>query len=108
MLAECKQYATDRTTIHIVDASKPEVLNKLGLISFDVIIDDGSHKLHHQTEAFKLLFPRLNPGGVYIIEDILNFERDRKTYAALHPSFKALDLRHVKGRGDDVLLIYRN
>lgn len=37
---------------------------------FDVIIDDASHASYHQQLAFKVLFPRLRPGGLYIIEDL--------------------------------------
>ncbi len=37
---------------------------------FDVIIDDGSHASYHQQLAFKHLFPKLRPGGTYIIEDL--------------------------------------
>jgi hypothetical protein len=38
--------------------------------TFDLIIDDGSHKCSDQQNAFKLLWPKLNHGGVYIIEDV--------------------------------------
>mmetsp|Transcript_32287 Transcript_32287/g.72882 ORF Transcript_32287/g.72882 Transcript_32287/m.72882 type:complete len:305 (+) Transcript_32287:25-939(+) len=37
---------------------------------WDVIIDDGSHVPLHMLSSFKRLFPRLRPGGLYIIEDI--------------------------------------
>ena len=37
---------------------------------FDLIIDDGSHASFHQQLAFKVLFPKLRPGGLYIIEDL--------------------------------------
>ena len=37
---------------------------------FDLIIDDGSHASFHQQLAFKVLFPQLRPGGLYIIEDL--------------------------------------
>lgn len=37
---------------------------------FDIIIDDGSHFYIHQIYTFATMFPLLNPGGLYIIEDI--------------------------------------
>jgi hypothetical protein len=37
---------------------------------FDVIIDDASHASYHQQLTFKVLFPKLAPGGIYIIEDL--------------------------------------
>lgn len=37
--------------------------------SFDIIIDDGSHINEHVIETFKILFPKLNDGGIYVIED---------------------------------------
>lgn len=36
----------------------------------DIMIDDASHASHHQQFAFLDLFPRLNDGGLYIIEDL--------------------------------------
>ena len=36
----------------------------------DVVLDDGNHTAESQWHLFQLLFPRLKPGGVYIIEDI--------------------------------------
>ena len=41
-----------------------------GIDSFDIILDDASHASHHQQFAFLELFPRLAPGGLYIIEDL--------------------------------------
>jgi SAM-dependent methyltransferase len=37
---------------------------------FDIIIDDASHIGYHTARTFSHLFPRLKPGGIYIIEDI--------------------------------------
>jgi len=36
----------------------------------DIIIDDGSHINEHIIESFKLLFPKLKNGGIYVVEDI--------------------------------------
>lgn len=38
--------------------------------SFNLIIDDGSHDPAHQLCSFKVLWPALVPGGIYVIEDM--------------------------------------
>jgi hypothetical protein len=45
-----------------------EVTSETGLL--DIIIDDGSHQQEHIIETFKLLFPKLKHGGVYVVEDL--------------------------------------
>jgi hypothetical protein len=37
---------------------------------FDIIMDDASHASYHQQLAFKVLWPRVAPGGLYVIEDL--------------------------------------
>jgi len=44
-----------------------DVTNEIGVI--DIIIDDGSHINDHVIKTFQLLFPKLNDGGIYVIED---------------------------------------
>ncbi len=36
----------------------------------DILIDDGSHKYKHQLLTFNLMLPHLQPGGVYLCEDV--------------------------------------
>lgn len=36
----------------------------------DIVIDDASHASHHQQNAFLEIFPKLAPGGLYVIEDL--------------------------------------
>jgi len=84
------------------DATKPEFLGLLGDKTFDVVIEDGSHMTADQIATRDLLLPRMNPGGLYIIEDILNLEATRH----LFPGAEIRDLRKNKGRFDDVLIIY--
>jgi len=43
------------------------VIEKIG--TPDIIIDDGSHINEHMIETFKILFPLLKDGGVYVVED---------------------------------------
>ncbi len=52
------------------------VVDELGGV--DVVIDDGNHTSRSVTKSLKTLFPRLSPGGLYIIEDL---------HASYWPSF---------------------
>ncbi|MDR0528446.1 MAG: tetratricopeptide repeat protein [Zoogloeaceae bacterium] len=56
---------------HLCDATNAEaVARELGGKTFDVILDDGSHLYPDVIGAFFNLFWRLNPGGVYMVEDL--------------------------------------
>ncbi len=35
----------------------------------DLVVDDASHMLEPSMASFNVLFPRLRPGGIYVIED---------------------------------------
>ncbi|HEY7002119.1 MAG TPA: class I SAM-dependent methyltransferase [Candidatus Udaeobacter sp.] len=35
----------------------------------DLVVDDASHTYQETRASFELLFPLLNPGGIYVIED---------------------------------------
>ena len=39
-------------------------------LTFDLIVDDGSHDVGHQQLTFGKLFRLLKPNGIYIIEDM--------------------------------------
>ncbi len=65
--------ARNRSKIFIGDINNKLFLKKLCQSvsdGFDIIVDDGSHYSHDQIKSFKYLFPRLNTGGVYVIEDL--------------------------------------
>ena len=54
------------------DATSENALKSSAIDStvFDVVIDDSSHHNKDVINTFKLFFPKLTPGGVYIIEDV--------------------------------------
>jgi hypothetical protein len=43
--------------------------SEFGTEPLDLVIDNASHLLHETRVSFNALFPRLRPGGVYMIED---------------------------------------
>jgi predicted O-methyltransferase YrrM len=54
----------DQTDIRFLES----VFDEFG--SFDTVLDDGGHTPKQMIESFKYLFPRLKPGGVYLVEDV--------------------------------------
>jgi hypothetical protein len=66
----CVVHRQDRINIEIGSQTDPEFLDR---VCADrpptVIVDDGSHIMEHMIFSFEHLFPKLLPGGVYIIED---------------------------------------
>ncbi len=67
------QYFSDRSNYHLCNQESPEDLQKFIAKTggdFDVIIDDGGHMMNQQITSFKVLFPHLKSGGLYIIEDL--------------------------------------
>ncbi len=55
---------------------------------FDVILDDGGHAMDHQQVSLGYLFPNVDPGGMFIIEDV------HTSLPAMYPdsSFKVNDV----------------
>jgi hypothetical protein len=43
--------------------------NDFGDEPLDIVIDDASHLYEQSRRSFELLFPRVRPGGFYVIED---------------------------------------
>ena len=75
--------------------------------AYDVIVDDGDHNPAIQLATYWNLSPLLAKGGVYIIEDITNIDAWRHEFEALAENVEIVDLRLVKDRGDDVLVVIR-
>lgn len=67
----CAQYNTDGIDVYIGSQDDPdfieEILRKHPHI--DIVIDDGSHIMLHMINTFNMLYNRINPNGIYLIED---------------------------------------
>lgn len=59
-------YETDQAD---VDRVRSIVDAEFGDEAIDLVVDDASHRLTPTLQSFETLFPRLRPGGVYVIED---------------------------------------
>jgi hypothetical protein len=85
-----KELNEERLKIINLDQSSDEELNKFceSQEEFDVILDDGTHKMKDQQVTLAKLFKKLKPKGLYIIED-------------LHTSIEAkMPEKYVFGWGD--------
>ena len=68
----CEQLAGGRCEIFIGDQSDHSVLRRVVDRAgghFDIVIDDGSHRVEHQLASFDYLFPTLSDHGIYAVED---------------------------------------
>jgi hypothetical protein len=69
----CSRFDGEHGSVRIGDQSDTDfldgVINEMGGV--DVILDDGSHKMDHISASFEHLFPKLNAGGIYIVEDTM-------------------------------------
>ena len=97
----------NRYNIIIGNACSEDILKQLDDLTFDVIIDDGSHLINDQINSFNLLKNRMKPNGIYIIEDVNNIDLSIDRLNQLHDNIQIIDNRHIKNRVDDVLVVYK-
>ncbi len=66
-----RQAVGDLYPVELGDQADPEFLRGVAEKHgpFDVVIDDGGHTMHQQIVSVETLFPLLNQGGTYIVED---------------------------------------
>ena len=67
----CAALELPGTRVEIGDQADPAFLHRIAESHgpFDLIVDDGGHKMHQQITSFRHLWPRLKDGGLYIVED---------------------------------------
>ena len=113
-------------TYYFENAYNKNITSKLQ--QFDIIIDDCAHYVDSQIEALDIYLPLLKEDGIYVIEDIdgsMSDERhlrgERPSYDEFkqmfvdylesnkesYKSYEWLDLRHIKNRPDDNILVVR-
>ena len=97
----------NKYNIIIGNACSEEIIKQLNHLTFDIIIDDGSHLIDDQINSFNILKHKMKPNGIYIIEDVNNIDITTDRLSELHDIIKIIDNRHIKNRVDDVLVVYK-
>jgi hypothetical protein len=81
---DTKRHDGPRITTMVADQGKradlEAALRRFGR-EFDIVIDDGGHRMDQQQISFAVLFPALRKGGLYVIEDV------HTSFPALHPGY---------------------
>ena len=65
---KCKKHEAGRIKVFIGDQADIAFLQTMG--RFNIIIDDGGHKMDQQKNSFYELWNHLNHNGMYVLEDL--------------------------------------
>jgi hypothetical protein len=78
----CRAYEDEGIKVLIGDQADREFWQhfKQEVPRLDVVIDDGGHQAFQQIATLESLLPHLQPGGVYICEDIASFSNRFLSY----------------------------
>ncbi len=75
---------------------------------YDIIIDDGLHSFRTNIFAMKILYEKLNPGGFYIIEGVIDFDESvLKDDFFVDKNVEYYRLGNANNRVDNNLLVIR-
>lgn len=96
------KYRTDTVTRIISDIKEWSTTE-----TFDIIIDDGSHFYEDAMYTVKNLSPKLNEGGVMIVEDVQAPDTWMEGVRAMGIPFTVRDMRSVHGNYDDFLIVIK-
>jgi len=101
-----------RVSLFTQNAYDPVFIESLGHGTFDIVIDDGPHT-HQSMKDFASMHSKLlKPGGILVIEDIQSSDWIPSILSCLPANMQknvvVYDVRHIKGRYDDILIVARN
>lgn len=100
------RYKNIKNTKQIFENAYDETFAKQ-LPNFDIAIDDGPHTLESQIKFIEIYLPKINPGGVLIIEDVQNYDYlnilDNFVPNELKNNIRHIDLRKTINRFDDII-----
>ena len=99
-------FEEDRIKTFLFDSTNAEECNfTLNDLTFDIIIDDGLHEAQAQLNTFSNLFPRLNSGGYYFIEDI---STHNPLYEQWEEVFKEIDGEKWTNKYRNIIVFFKH
>lgn len=80
---KCKENVKNMEKIFLTESDAYQQKVADSLPKFDIIIDDGPHTFGSHIKFLELYLPKLNSGGILVIEDIddINWTEEYKKYA---------------------------
>lgn len=101
---------TSRVNIFKQNANTFDENEQLSEMKYDIIIEDGSHTLSDQLNFVQIFKKRINPGGMFLIEDIQSTENAISILKS-DPDLFLIDTRNLtntfgKKQYDDLLIVY--
>ena len=68
---DCKAHEGEGIDVYIGSQDDPTMIDTVlkAHPRIDIVLDDGSHLMHHMISSFNLLYHRLQPNAVYMVED---------------------------------------
>ena len=98
-----KTYYVDQTSV----ISISELFKNIGIVNFDIIIDDGLHEYNANICLFENSFKFLNKQGYYIIEDIFYKDKSKffEYFLNRNYNFSIIDIFHKNNIANNCLII---
>lgn len=104
-----EQWKLDNIEYIFEDSYKENFVKNIG--QYDIIIDDGPHTLESQLFSLKHYLPKVNKGGIFIIEDVAGYTAINTLYENTPKEFKEksrfVDLTASLNRFDNILYVIR-
>lgn len=109
-----KSINKNRFDFHLMDAFTNEGFENVKALypnGFDIIIDDAPHTLESQIFTIQNYTKLLKKGGILVIEDIQHFDNASVIIESIgdipHKSCEVVDLRPIKNRYDDIVIVVK-
>ncbi len=69
---DCKRHEAEGIEVFIGSQDDPGVIERIlaAYPEIDIVLDDGSHRMDHLRRTFELLYHRVKPDGLYMLEDL--------------------------------------